>query len=45
MPMELKENARKWLDAEKYNVDHIKEILNDPDKYEDSYSTRLVVIL
>lgn len=33
------------LDAEKYNVDHIKEILNDPDKYEDSYSTRLVVIL
>ena len=27
------------------HLDHIKEILNDPDKYEDSYSTRLVVIL
>ncbi len=41
----LEENARKWLDNEQYNVEHIDDILNDPDSYEESYSTRLVVIL
>lgn len=41
----LEENARKWLDNEQYNIDHIAEILNDPDEYEECYSTRLVVVL
>ena len=45
MPLELIENARKWLNNEQYNLDNIKAVLNDPDTYEDCYSTRLVVIL
>ncbi len=45
MPQALIENARKWLEYEQFNVEHIEEVLNDPDEYEDSYSTRLVVIL
>lgn len=42
---EIIENARKWLETEQYNVDNIEDILNDPDQYSESYSTRLVVVL
>lgn len=41
----LLDNARKWLNNEKYIVDNIDDILNDPDAYEDCYSSRLVVVL
>lgn len=39
------EYARKWLEIEQFNVDHIDDILNDPEEYLDSYSSRLVVVL
>lgn len=39
------ENARKWVEAEQYNVEHIEDILNDPDQYSECYSARLVVVL
>lgn len=45
MPQSLVENTRKWLDNEQYNIEHINDVLNDPDEYEDSYSSRLVVVL
>jgi ATP-dependent helicase HepA len=39
------EYAEKWLEIEQFNVDHIDDVLNDPDEYADSYSSRLVVVL
>ncbi len=39
------EDAKKWLKAEKYNLDNIVEILNDPDSYEECFSSRLVVVI
>ena len=39
------ENAKKWLEAEQYNIEHIEEIINDPDNYSDCYSSRIVVVL
>jgi len=38
-------NSRKWLQTEEYIVDHIGEILDDPDEYETFYNTRLVKII
>ncbi len=45
VPESLFSKAKKWIDNEQYNVEHIDVILDDPDEYEDCYSTRLVVIL
>lgn len=42
---ELIDNAKKWLDVEQYNVDRINDILDDPDKYADSYESRLVAVV
>ncbi len=42
---EIIENVRKWLETEQYNVDNIVDILNDPDQYSESYSSRLVVVI
>lgn len=42
---DIVDNVKKWLDTEQYNVDHIIDVLDDPEKYADSYSTRLVVVL
>lgn len=42
---ELRSDAKKWLDEEQFNVDNIDKVLDDPDEYADSYSTRLVVVL
>lgn len=42
---ELVNNTKRWLDNEKFNLKNITKILDDPDKYEESYSTRLVVVL
>lgn len=39
------ENAKKWVEAEQYNIEHIEDILNDPDQYIECYSSRLVVVL
>lgn len=39
---EISDNARKWLESEQYNIENI---LNDPEQYNESYSSRLVVIL
>ena len=37
-------NAERWYDHEIYIVEHIKEILDDPDMYESLYSTRIVQV-
>ena len=39
------EYAEKWFEIEQFNLDHIEEVLNDPDEYADCYSSRLVVVL
>ena len=39
------DNIRKWLESEQFNVDHINDILDDPDKYADSYASRLVIVI
>lgn len=41
----VKENVSKWIENEQYNVNHIEDILNDPDTYSESFSSRLVVVL
>lgn len=41
----VSENAKKWLENEQFNVDHIDDVLNDPEEYVESYSSRLVVVL
>ena len=35
------DNIRKWLESEQFNVDHINDILDDPDKYADSYGLKI----
>lgn len=37
--------ASSWCDFEKYNLEHITDILDDPDSYPESYASRLVVVL
>ena len=39
------ENAQRWKEAEQYNIEHIEDVLNDPEQYSDCYSSRLVVVL
>ncbi|SHO53369.1 SNF2-related protein [Anaerocolumna xylanovorans] len=41
----ISDNAKKWENSEQYNLDHIDEIMNDPDSFADSFSTRLITIL
>lgn len=41
----VKENALKWADNEKYYVEHICDVLNDPNSYPEAFSYRLVVVL
>lgn len=45
MDESILDNIKKWLESEQYNVDHIKDILDDPDKYADSYASRLVIVI
>lgn len=42
---DIVDNVKRWLDTEQFNVDHIIDVLDDPEKYADSYSSRLVVVL
>lgn len=41
----IKDNANYWLEAEKYNLDHICLILEEPDEFNECYSTRMVKII
>lgn len=45
MNEDILDYVRRWLEAEQFNVEHIGEILDDPDGYADSYASRLVVII
>lgn len=45
MDESILDNIRKWLESEQFNVDHINDILDDPDKFADSYASRLVVVI
>ena len=40
-----KENVERWAENEQYNIDHIEDILNDPDNYSESFASRLVVVI
>ncbi|SCY77585.1 ATP-dependent helicase HepA [Lachnospiraceae bacterium XBB2008] len=42
---EVKENVERWAENEQYNIDHIEDILNDPDSYSESFASRLVVVI
>lgn len=42
---EIKAKVENWVESEQYNIDHIVEILDDPDKYVECYASRLVVVL
>ena len=42
---EVTEAAKKWYEEEQYNLEHLEDILNDPDEYSDALSTRLVTVL
>lgn len=39
------DSANKWVQIEQYNLEHISEIIDDPDTHSDSFSTRLVTVL
>ncbi len=41
----LKSNVENWIESEQFNIDHIDEILDDPDSFSDCYASRLVVVL
>lgn len=41
----LVENARNWLQQENYIVEHIQDVIGNPDKFEADYCTRLVSII
>ena len=45
MDDDLLDTALNWKVYEQNNVDHINEIIDDPDNYQDSYSSRLVTII
>ena len=45
MDESILDNIRKWLESEQFNVDHINDILDDPDKFADSYASRLVIVI
>lgn len=45
MDGELVANAQRWMRFEKNIIDHVTDVINDPDKYNDLYSTRLMTIL
>lgn len=38
-------NARKWKDQEDFNLKNINGIMDDPDEYSGSYSSRMVTVL
>lgn len=38
-------NARKWKDQEDFNLKNINDIMDDPDEYAGSYSSRMVTVL
>ncbi|MDY5579549.1 SNF2-related protein [Porcincola intestinalis] len=42
---ELMTNAERWTSYEQNIVDHIVDVIDDPVKYEEYYSTRLVTVL
>lgn len=42
---ELISSAKKWMNFESHIVDNVNDIINDPDKYDDCYSTRLISVL
>lgn len=42
---EIKDKIENWIESEQYNIDHIVEILDDPDTYYECYASRLVVVL
>ena len=39
------ENAMRWRSFEQYIVEHAADIIDDPDTYEERYSTRLISVL
>lgn len=39
------DSTNKWTRMEQYNLEHISEIIDDPDAYQESFSTRLVTII
>lgn len=39
------DSTNKWTQMEQYNLEHISEIMDDPDAYVESLSTRLVTVL
>lgn len=45
MDESILDNIRRWLESEQFNVEHINDILEDPDGYSDSYASRLVVVM
>ena len=42
---EIGGKVENWLESEQYNIDHIVEILDNPDEYAECYASRLVVVL
>lgn len=42
---EIDDKIENWIESEQYNIDHIVEILEDPDAYYECYASRLVVVL
>jgi len=42
---EIGGKVENWLESEQYNIDHIVEILDDPDEYAECYASRLVVVI
>lgn len=42
---ELMDNAKRWCDAERFSVDHINDILDDPDSFTDSHESRVVTVI
>lgn len=42
---EIISNANKWMQSEEYIIENLKTIIDNPHTYEDSYNTRLMVVL
>ena len=42
---ELLNSAQRWLNFEKNIVNHVREVLDDPIKYDEYYSTRMITVL
>lgn len=45
MDESILENVKRWMEVEQFNVEHISDILDDPDGYADSFASRLVVVI